>query len=107
MFEDCFENSSGLLSVSGAPTTARMKGKGCQRSTCHHSVPCEHSVPGSPLLSISGITLVSLVTAWTRGLQLDKGMLSVTSRWPNMSSLQTGRSGPTIHQEAPFLASSL
>lgn len=69
MFEDCFENSSGLLLVAGAPTTARMKGKGCQQSTFRHSqLPVsEHSVPGSPLLSFGGILLVSQIMAGTQG----------------------------------------
>lgn len=35
--EHCSENSSGLLSVAGAPTTSERKGTWCQQSTFHHS----------------------------------------------------------------------
>lgn len=105
MSEDCFENSSGLLLIAGAPTTSKNERDMVSATySSSFTVPCEHAVPGSPLPSFSDISLPSLGVAGSgvggeggrsSGLQLDKGMLSLTSRWPNRSSLQIGRSEPT------------
>lgn len=61
MFEDCFENSSGLLLVAGGPTTSKNE-RDMVSAICVPclTVPCEHSVPGSPLPSFGGIILASL-----------------------------------------------
>ena len=68
MSEDCFENSSGLLLVTGAPTIARMKGKGCQQSTFHHSeLPVSTQFQVLPSSPSAVIILASLDIAETRG----------------------------------------
>lgn len=64
MSEDCFENSSGLLLITGAPTTSKNE-RDMASATYSSSltVPCEHAVPGSPLPSFSDISLPSLGVA--------------------------------------------
>ena len=67
MFEDCFETSSGLLLVAGAPTTS--KNERDMVSAIYIpplTVPCEHSVPGSPLPSFRSIVWPSLGEAGKR-----------------------------------------
>lgn len=109
VFENCFETSSGLLLVVGAPTTS--KNEKDMVSAIYipsFTVPCERSVQALP----SPPSVVSFWLPWgwqgTRHrfsrLQLGKEMLRLTSKWLNTSSLQIGRSRPTIHQEVTFLA---
>lgn len=95
MFENCFETSSGLLLVVGAPTISKNEKdmvSAIYIPSC--TVPCEHSVQAFPFLP-------SMVSFWqgTRHrfsrLQLGKEICRLTSKWLNMSSLQTGRSTPT------------
>lgn len=64
MFENCFETSSGLLLVVGAPTTSKNE-KDMVSAIYIPSltVPCERSVPGTPLPSFSGIILAILRVA--------------------------------------------
>lgn len=66
MFEDCFENSSGLLLIVGAPTTSKNE-RNMMSATYIPSltVLCEHAAPGSPLPSFSDIILSSLGVAGT------------------------------------------
>lgn len=95
MFENCFETSSGLLLVVGAPTTSKNE-KDMVSAIYIPSltVPCERSVPGTPLPSPPSVVLFWLSWGWqgTRQrfsrLQLGKEMLRLTSKWLNTSSLQ-------------------
>lgn len=87
----------------------RMKGIWCQQSTFHHlqfPVSIQFQAVPSPFQWYHfgfprGVRDTRARYTW---LQLGKEMLSLTSRWPNTSSFQIGRSGPTIHQEVTFLA---
>lgn len=68
MFEDCFENSSGLLLIVGAPTTSKNERDRVSATYIPSlTVPCEHAVPGSPRPSFTDIILASLGVAGTRG----------------------------------------
>lgn len=68
MFEDCFENSSGLFLVVGAPITSKNERDMVSAIYIPSlTVPCEHSVLGSPLPSFSGFILASLGVAGIQG----------------------------------------
>lgn len=81
VFENCFENSSGLLLIVGAPTTSKNE-RDMVSATYISSltVPCEHAIPDSPLPS----SVISFWLHWGGSktdrcsrLQLDKGILAL------------------------------